>query len=74
MDFTPCDDLHPQCTHDGKRFGLARACALGRDGSSWPPGHPPGRARPEVMQHDAEPEQDQDHQLIVDEMWDHNAP
>jgi hypothetical protein len=45
--------------------------ALGLDGISWSLGHPTRWARPEVGQHDAQPEQDQDHQLIVDEVWYH---
>ena len=34
-------------------------------------GAPPGGARPAVRQHEAQPEQDQDHQLIVNEVRNH---
>ena len=54
-----------------KRCELAGACALGRAGINWPRGHPPRWAQPDVGQDDAEPEQDEEQQLIVDEVWDH---
>src|SRR5262249_14550144 len=52
-------------------FGLTRAVALGLDGINWPLGPSTGWGRPEVGQHDTQPHQDQDHQLIVDEVGDH---
>src|SRR5215813_2685183 len=52
-------------------FGLTGAVTLGLDGISWPLGQPTGWGRPEVGQHDAQPHQDQDHQLIVEEVWYH---
>src|SRR5262249_35004624 len=55
-------------------FGLTGAVALGLDGISWPLGQPTGWGRPEVGQHDAQPHQDQDHQLIVEEVWYHGMP
>src|SRR4029453_17859825 len=54
-----------------KRFGLVGALALGRDGLEWGLGRYTGRARPEAGQHDAQPEQDEDHQLIVHQVWNH---
>jgi hypothetical protein len=48
---------------------LAGAFALGPEGISSPRGHPPGWARPEGEQHNAAPQQDQAHQLIVDKVW-----
>jgi hypothetical protein len=57
-----------------KGFGLAGASAFGLDGRGWCPGSATGWTRPEVGEHDKQPEQDQDHQLIVDEVWYHGMP
>src|SRR5205823_12736887 len=54
-----------------KRFGLVGALALGRDGLEWGLGRSTGWARPEVGQHDAQPEEDEDHQVIVHQVWNH---
>ena len=54
-----------------ERVGLGGTLALGLEGISWLRGHPMGWGRPEVGQHDAQPEQEQDHQWIVDEVWYH---
>jgi hypothetical protein len=48
-----------------KGFGFAGASALGLDGRGWGLESPTRWARPEVRQHDAQPEQCKDYQLIV---------
>jgi hypothetical protein len=52
-------------------FGLGGTLALRSDGLEWCLGSSAGWARPEVRQHEAQPEQGQDHQLLVDEVWYH---
>jgi len=54
-----------------KRCGVGGALAARRDGLDWGLGRSTGWARPEVGQHDAQPEQDEDHQLIVHQVWNH---
>jgi hypothetical protein len=53
------------------RFELGRPRALGLDGLGWGLGSSTGWTRPEGGEHDAQPQQDEDHQLIVDEVWMH---
>src|SRR5262249_23932890 len=57
-----------------KGFGLAGVVALGLDGSAWPCGHLTVWTWPEVGQHEAQPKQDNDDQLIVHEVWYHGVP
>src|SRR5262249_812307 len=54
-----------------ERFGLGGRLTLRPDGLGWCLGSFTGWARPEVRQHEAQPEQDQDHQLIVNEVRNH---
>ncbi len=54
-----------------ERYGFAGASARGLDRLGWCLGFSTGWARPEVRQHEAQPEQDQDHQLIVNEVRNH---
>ena len=57
----------------GKGFRLVGACALGLDGLRL--GSPlrchGASARPDVVQHDTEPQESQHHELIVKERWNH---
>jgi hypothetical protein len=57
-----------------KGFGFAGVFALGLEGWGWGLGRATGRARPEMREHDAQPEQDNDDQLIVNVVWYHGGP
>ena len=76
--WSPCPDLLlPQGTvglvrQARERFGLGGRLTLRPDGLGWYPGSSTGWARPEVQQHEAQPEQDQDHQLRVNEVRNHS--
>ena len=52
-------------------FGLGGTLTLRSDGLGWCLGSSTGWARPEVRQHEAQPEQDQDPQRIVNEVRNH---
>src|SRR5262245_37272922 len=54
-----------------KGFGLVGTSAFRLDGWGWGLGSSTGWARPEVRHHEAPPEQDQNDQLIVDVVRNH---
>src|SRR5262245_51893352 len=54
-----------------ERFGLGGTLMLRPDGLGWSLGSSIGWARPEVRQHEVQPAQDQDHQMIVNEVRSH---
>src|SRR5215831_2615587 len=54
-----------------KGFGLVGTSALRLDGWGWGLGNSTGWARPKVRHHEAQPEQDQNDQLIVDVVRNH---
>ena len=55
------------CVRPTNGLGSLERLRLGVMGPVGLLGHPTGWGRPEVGQHDAQPDQEQDHQLIVDE-------
>src|SRR5919108_2975729 len=54
-----------------ERFRLCGTLTLRPDGLGWCLESSTGWAQPEVRQHEAQPEQGQDHQLIVNEVRNH---
>ena len=54
-----------------KRLRLLAACASGRAGDSGPRCLRPAGAWPHQSQHDKEPQESQDQELIVKEGWNH---
>ena len=60
---------------EGSGFGGACALARERHGFGWPQGCSGGSARPAAMQHDAEPQESQDCELVVNMIRNHgDAP
>ena len=55
----------------GKRFGLVGVFALGLDGRGWRGGGGCAALGPGEVQHDEEPDEDQQGELIVKKMGDH---
>ena len=58
-----------------KRFGLTGALAARRAGHGWLRLGRGAWARPSEVQHDTQPQESQDHELVIKEMRNHgNAP
>ena len=56
-----------------ERFGLGRTLALGLDGRVWRVGRGCALPRPAEMQHDEEPDEDQQGKLVVKKMRNHGV-
>ena len=75
--WSPCSDLLLTQGTVGlvrqarERFRLCGTLTLRPDGLGWCLESSTGWAQPEVRQHEAQPEQGQDHQLIVNEVRNH---